>query len=89
MARVETIHTNSPTVFVLSKCIAIYGVFLFINVYMPYEDGDERTDDFCEQLSVIDYLMSQNTNCHIIIGGDFNVGILEKLAAYKIAFRFL
>ena len=40
-------------VFVLPKLYCDLWSILFSNVYMPYEDRDERTDDFCEQLSVV------------------------------------
>jgi len=45
---------------------------LFINMYI-YEDGEDRTEGLCMQLSVIDYVISQNVNCqvcHIVIDGD-------------------
>jgi hypothetical protein len=31
------------------------------------------TADFTEQLTAIEYLISSNPDCHVIIGGDFNV----------------
>ena len=40
---------------------------------MPYEDGEKRSDDFCSQLTTIEYLIHQHPNCHSIPGGDFNV----------------
>jgi len=42
-------------------------------IYMPYEDGEEQLDDFCSQSSIIEYLICQHPDCHIILGGDFNV----------------
>jgi len=62
MARVETIHTNIRRICAIKMYCDLWSILL-INVYMPYEDGDERTGDFCDCLSVIEYLMSQNTNC--------------------------
>jgi len=49
-------------------------IVLFINVYMPYEDGEDRLDDFCSQLFTIEYLICQHPDCHIILGGDFLQG---------------
>lgn len=46
---------------------------LIINVYMPFEDGTTRVDDFCDQLSAIDHLIEQNQDCHVVLAGDFNV----------------
>jgi len=46
---------------------------LLINVYMPYEDSDARTEEFSQILCLIEDLIDRYTNCHIVIGGDFNV----------------
>jgi len=43
---------------------------LFINVYMPYENQDDTTDDFADQLSIIETLINDISDCRI---GDFNV----------------
>jgi exonuclease III len=48
---------------------------LLINVYMPYEGSDSMTDEFADQLHILDYLMSSNSDCHILVGGDFNVDL--------------
>jgi len=40
---------------------------------MPFEDGDVNLDEFISILSVIDDLISTNSDCHVILGGDFNV----------------
>lgn len=73
-ASVEIIPTDSRRICAIKMWNDIRNI-LFINVYMPYEGGDERSDDFCVQLSVIDYLISQNTTCHIVIGDDLNVDL--------------
>jgi hypothetical protein len=39
---------------------------------MPYEGSDESTDDFTDQLS-FEHLTDNNADCHLILGGDFNV----------------
>ena len=46
---------------------------LFINVYMPYEGDDEMSAEFADQLSVVENLIYDNPDCHVIVGGDFNV----------------
>jgi len=46
---------------------------LLINVYMPYEDSDEKTDEFINTLALIEDAVANNSDCHIILGGDFNV----------------
>ena len=40
---------------------------------MPYEGSQSKTDEFCLQLSKIDYLFVQNADCHRILCGDFIV----------------
>ena len=44
-----------------------------INCYTPYEDDDAKLDDFVSELSVIEDLVNAHTDCHVLIGGDFNV----------------
>jgi len=46
---------------------------LLINIYIPYENQDDTTDDFADQLFIIETLINDNSDCHIIVGGDFNV----------------
>jgi exonuclease III len=46
---------------------------LLANAYMPYESDDESTAVFTEQLCIIQNLIDNNADCHVIVGGDFNV----------------
>ena len=48
---------------------------LLICVYMPYEGADSMTEEFTEQLANIDSIMYNNSDCHVIVGGDFNVDL--------------
>lgn len=86
-ARIQTIPTNSRRVCAIKMHSDIWSI-LFINTYMPYEDGDERSDDFCMQLSIIEYLITQNTDCHIVIGGDFNVDFSRNWSHTKLLSDF-
>lgn len=52
---------------------------LLINVYMPFEDSDDNLDEFISILSLIDDLISKNSDCHVILGGDFNVDFCRDL----------
>ena len=62
-----------------SKCVCavrmVCGAYklLLINIYMPYEGNEAVTNDFANQLSVVDSLINDNLDCHIVVGGDFNV----------------
>ena len=40
---------------------------------MPYEDGDDKTDEFTNILALIENVIEANNDCHVIFGGDFNV----------------
>jgi hypothetical protein len=46
---------------------------LLVNVYMAYENSDLHIDEFSDQLFNIERLIANNLDCHIVIGGDFNV----------------
>ena len=50
---------------------------LFINVYMLYESIDSNVDVFSDLLFVTERLITNNLNCHAVIGGDFNVDFLR------------
>jgi exonuclease III len=55
------------------RCNFDFGSLLLINVYMPYEKDYASYDDFRLHLSVIDDIIERNADCHVILGGDFNV----------------
>jgi hypothetical protein len=40
---------------------------------MPYEDDDDQTDLFVEELSRVEALIVNISDCHVILTGDFNV----------------
>ena len=71
-ARIEPVITNSRRICAICMRTDSWSV-LFINVYMPYEDGEKRSDDFCSQLTTIEYIIHQHPDCQIILRGDFNV----------------
>jgi len=52
---------------------------LLINIYMPYENQDDTTDEFADQLFIIETLINDICDCHIIVGGDFNVDFARNL----------
>jgi len=41
-------------------------------MYMPYENQDDATDGFADQLFIIETVINDNSD-NIIVGGDFNV----------------
>jgi len=45
---------------------------LYVCVYLPYEKGNDNVDEYLYQLSFIGNVITQFTDCHIVIGGDFN-----------------
>jgi len=40
---------------------------------MPFEDGADNLDEFMNVLMLIDDLLANNSDCHAVLGGDFNV----------------
>jgi hypothetical protein len=40
---------------------------------MPYERDDDATADFADQLLVVEDLVANNCDCHVTVGGAFNV----------------
>ena len=46
---------------------------VLINAYMPNEDDDVKSDEFVHNSSLIEEIIGQHGDCHVIIGGDFNV----------------
>jgi len=72
MASVCSVVSNSSRTW--AACVVTDSwKLLLINVYMPYEDGDERSDEFVYVLSLIENIIGNNSDCHVILGGDFNV----------------
>ena len=43
---------------------------------MPFEVDDCRTAELANQLSIIEEDISSNPDCHVVVGGDFNVDML-------------
>jgi hypothetical protein len=70
--RIESVKSNNRRICAMRMSNSTWYLLLN-NMYMLYEDGEGRSDDFCLQLSIIEYLLGENANSHIIVGGDFNV----------------
>jgi exonuclease III len=73
-ATVKVIDTNSRRICAIrfvSECLRL----VLISVYMPYEGNDSMTEEFADQLHVIEDIMLGNMHCHILVGGDFNVDL--------------
>jgi len=62
------------------KMITAQIRLLFMNVYMPNEGDDCMTDEFADQLSIIEDIISSHPDCHVIVGGDFNVDLARMWA---------
>ena len=68
----ENIITHSRRVCAIRLTSDIYKLLLF-SVYLPHEGGELLTDEFMFQLDVIDNVLSENSDCHVVVAGDFNV----------------
>jgi exonuclease III len=56
-----------------ARCCFEHAKLLLVNVYMPYEDGEEKTDEFASVLAMVEDVIQSNNDCHVVLGGDFNV----------------
>lgn len=70
--KVESIGTDSRRVCCMLLSCPEFKL-LCINVYMPYEDDVTNLDEFSLQLAIVDDLIDRNPDCHVMLGGDFNV----------------
>jgi hypothetical protein len=46
---------------------------LFVNVYIPCEGDAASGNEFADQLFVFENIICKNLDCHLSVGGDFNV----------------
>ena len=72
LASVCPIKVDSRRVCAVRVCFDAWNLLL-INVYMPYEDGTENLDEFVNTLSLIEAIVDNNRDGHVMLGGDFNV----------------
>ena len=82
-AEFRVLNTGSRRV-CAARCVSDTYKLLFINVYMPFEDGDVNTEEFYFQLSIIENIMEENADCSVICGGDFNVDFARDWAHTKL-----
>lgn len=50
-----------------------------ISVYMPFEAGESSNNDFADQLFAVENIIRNNSDCHVICGGDLNVLIFQEI----------
>ena len=61
---------------------------LFINVYLPVEDGNVHFDEFCLQLSLIENLIACHPDDMIVWRGDFNIDFTRLSAHTSLLVEF-
>jgi len=71
-AHVQVIEVHSKGLCTICLTSDAYRLLL-VCVYMPYKGSECMTDEFTDQFATVDSIMSANADCHVIIGGDFNV----------------
>jgi exonuclease III len=72
LADVSVVQTNCKRICAV-RVISSSWKLLLINVYMPYEDDEINSDEFVYVLSVVEEIIGNNSDCHVVVGGDFNV----------------
>ena len=70
----QVLSTRSNRICAIRLSNSVFRLLL-VNVYMPYEGGEHMTDEFAEQLKVIEGIIVTNSDCHVVLGGDFNVDL--------------
>ena len=55
---------------------------------MPFKDGDDSNSIFIDDLSFIEDLVTDNSDCHIVVGGDFNVDFTRDILHTSILTSF-
>ena len=71
---VSVIDTASRRVCAFCMFINNYRLLnFFVNVYMPCEGDDASSNEFVDQLFVVENIICNHLDSHIIIGGDLNV----------------
>jgi len=73
-ANVEVIDTNSRRICAI-RLVSDSIRLLLVNVYIPYEGNDGMNEEFADQLHLIENIISNNFDCHIIVSRDFNVDL--------------
>ncbi len=69
---IHPIIVNSRRICAVRVCSDAIKLLL-INVYMPYEDDDVNIDEFSNVLALAEDVIHCNSDCHLVLGGDFNV----------------
>jgi endonuclease/exonuclease/phosphatase family metal-dependent hydrolase len=46
---------------------------LLVSVYMPYESDLVSTEEYTDQMMFVENILFNNSECHVIIAGEFNV----------------
>jgi len=70
-AQVQVFHTKSTRVCAV-RLITDICRLLLICVYMPYVSMSE---DFADQLAMIDSVIQNNSDCHFVVAGDYDVNL--------------
>jgi len=75
--KVEVLPVSSNRMYAIRICRNDCSLII-VNVYMPYECDDDAADEFSFQLLLLEGLINDNADSHIIVGGDFNVDFPRK-----------
>jgi len=81
LATVKSIDVDSRRM--CAVCISTDSwKLLLINVYMPYEDGDVKSDEFAKTLSLLEDLINRYSDYHIL-------EVISMLISIEIGFTLL
>ena len=69
---VKVVNTESKRVCAI-RMVNEQVKLLLVSVYMPYESDLVSTEEYTDQLMFVENILFNNSDCHVIIAGDFNV----------------
>jgi len=72
LANVTPIAVDSKRICAVQISTDSWKIIL-INVYLPFEDSDVKSDEFVNLLALIEDFIAKYSDCHIVLAGDFNV----------------
>jgi hypothetical protein len=72
LINVTSVETNSNRICAVLVTTESWKLIL-INVYLPHEGDDIKSDEFVHCLYLVEDIIGKHSDCHAVVGGDFNV----------------
>lgn len=86
-ARISLVEVNSKRMCAIRVERGTFKL-LVVNVYMPHMGIEHYLDVFQEELSTLDHVLCCNSDCHLVLCGDFNVDFDRNNIGYYVLSDF-